>query len=267
MRALAAQGIPVPWTLLLVEDESVIGRAFYLMQHVEGRIFWDQSLPGAVRGDRAAIYDEMNRVIARLHTVDIERAGLSDYGKAGNYFAASDRTLEQAVPRLRDRARRRDGSPDRMAAGAHPRRRRDHSGAWRLPHGQPDLPPDRTSHRRDPRLGTVHARASARRFFLPLHELAHPARRLPRHRRPRPRCARHSRRSRVHPPVRRAHRARRRSRTGTSTSPTTCSGSPPSCRASTSARPKVLRRRTTRCRHGRTHAHWPIWAGATPQRA
>jgi aminoglycoside phosphotransferase (APT) family kinase protein len=86
MRALAAQGIPVPWTLLLVEDESVIGRAFYLMQHVEGRIFWDQSLPALDRTDRAAIYDEMNRVIARLHSVDIERAGLADYGKAGNYF-------------------------------------------------------------------------------------------------------------------------------------------------------------------------------------
>ncbi len=87
MRALASQGIPVPWTLLLVEDESVIGRAFYLMEHVEGRIFWEQSLPGASVAERTAIYDEMNRIIARLHTVDIERAGLSDYGKAGNYFA------------------------------------------------------------------------------------------------------------------------------------------------------------------------------------
>jgi len=87
MRALASQGIPVPWTLLLVEDESVIGRAFYVMEHVVGRIFWEQSLPGASVAERAAIYDEMNRIIARLHTVDIERAGLSDYGKAGNYFA------------------------------------------------------------------------------------------------------------------------------------------------------------------------------------
>jgi aminoglycoside phosphotransferase (APT) family kinase protein len=56
------------------------------MQHVEGRIFWDQSLPDLDRGERASIYDEMNRVIARLHSVDIERAGLADYGKAGNYF-------------------------------------------------------------------------------------------------------------------------------------------------------------------------------------
>ena len=86
MRALASQGIPVPWTLLLVEDESVIGRAFYLMEHVEGRIFWEQSLPGLSAAERSSIYDEMNRVIARLHTVDIERAGLADYGKTGNYF-------------------------------------------------------------------------------------------------------------------------------------------------------------------------------------
>jgi aminoglycoside phosphotransferase (APT) family kinase protein len=87
MRALASHGIPVPWTLLLVEDESVIGRAFYIMEHVDGRIFWEQSLPGLSVPERAAIYDEMNRVIARLHTVDIERAGLSDYGRSGNYFA------------------------------------------------------------------------------------------------------------------------------------------------------------------------------------
>jgi aminoglycoside phosphotransferase (APT) family kinase protein len=86
MRALASQGIPVPWTHLLVTDEGVIGRAFYLMQHVEGRIFWDQSLPEVPNVERAALYDEMNRVVARLHAVDIERAGLSDYGKAGNYF-------------------------------------------------------------------------------------------------------------------------------------------------------------------------------------
>jgi aminoglycoside phosphotransferase (APT) family kinase protein len=86
MRALAAQGIPVPQTLLLVEDERVIGRAFYLMQHVEGRIFWDPALPGLSPAERGTVFDEMNRVLAQLHTVDVERAGLSDFGKAGNYF-------------------------------------------------------------------------------------------------------------------------------------------------------------------------------------
>ena len=87
MRALARHGVPVPEVLLLCEDESVIGRAFFLMQHVDGRIFWEQSLPGLQPAERGAIYDEMNRVIAALHSVDIERAGLADYGKAGNYFA------------------------------------------------------------------------------------------------------------------------------------------------------------------------------------
>jgi aminoglycoside phosphotransferase (APT) family kinase protein len=101
MRALAAHGIPVPETLLLCEDESVIGRAFYLMQHVEGRIFWEQSLPALSNAERTAIYDEMNRVIAALHLVDIERAGLADYGKAGNYRASETEKLD-AMDRLID---------------------------------------------------------------------------------------------------------------------------------------------------------------------
>lgn len=87
MRALRAQGIPVPQVHILCEDESVIGRAFFVMEHVAGRIFWEQSLPQSNPAERAAIYDEMNRVIAQLHRVDVERAGLSDFGKAGNYFA------------------------------------------------------------------------------------------------------------------------------------------------------------------------------------
>ena len=57
--------------LLLCEDESVIGRAFYVMEFVDGRVLWDQSLPGIDAAERAAIYDEMNRVIAALHSVDL----------------------------------------------------------------------------------------------------------------------------------------------------------------------------------------------------
>jgi aminoglycoside phosphotransferase (APT) family kinase protein len=87
MRALAGQGFPVPDVLVLCEDESVIGRAFFVMQHVEGRILWDQSLPDCTPAQRGALYDEMNRVIAALHSVDVDAAGLADYGKAGNYFA------------------------------------------------------------------------------------------------------------------------------------------------------------------------------------
>jgi aminoglycoside phosphotransferase (APT) family kinase protein len=87
MAALGRQGIPVPEMYVLCDDESVIGRAFFIMEHVEGRILWDQALPDASREERAAIYDEMNRVIAALHSVDVAAAGLSDYGKAGSYFA------------------------------------------------------------------------------------------------------------------------------------------------------------------------------------
>lgn len=86
MKALAATPVPVARMELLCEDESVIGRAFYVMQCVEGRVLWDQSLPGLAPAERGAIYDEMNRVIAALHSVDVAAAGLADYGRPGNYF-------------------------------------------------------------------------------------------------------------------------------------------------------------------------------------
>jgi len=86
MSALASQGLPVPHMLALCEDEAVIGRAFYVMSFVEGRVLWDPSLPGMDKPERGAIYDEMNRVIAALHRVDVSAAGLADYGKAGSYF-------------------------------------------------------------------------------------------------------------------------------------------------------------------------------------
>jgi aminoglycoside phosphotransferase (APT) family kinase protein len=86
MKALAGSGVPVARMDLLCEDESVIGRAFYLMEYVQGRVLWEQSLPGMANDQRAAIYDEMNRVIAALHSVDVAAAGLADYGRPGNYF-------------------------------------------------------------------------------------------------------------------------------------------------------------------------------------
>ncbi|WP_250465122.1 phosphotransferase [Caballeronia sp. GAFFF2] len=86
MHALAATDVPVARMLALCEDESVIGRAFYVMDFVEGRVLWDPSLPGMSADERAAIYGETNRVIAALHTVDVAAAGLATYGKPGNYF-------------------------------------------------------------------------------------------------------------------------------------------------------------------------------------
>jgi aminoglycoside phosphotransferase (APT) family kinase protein len=86
MKALGATEVPVAGMLLLCEDESVIGRAFYVMEFMDGRVLWDQSLPGMDNTMRAAVYDDMNRVMAALHNVDVSSVGLADYGKQGNYF-------------------------------------------------------------------------------------------------------------------------------------------------------------------------------------
>ena len=86
MQGLAGTDVPAPRMHCLCEDESVIGRAFFIMEFVEGRVLWDQSLPGMTKAERADIYDEMNRVISALHRVPFAARGLADYGKPGNYF-------------------------------------------------------------------------------------------------------------------------------------------------------------------------------------
>ena len=85
--ALYDVGFPVARPYVLCEDESVIGTAFYVMDCVEGRVLWDQSLPGMSRAARAAIWDELNRVIALLHTIDYRAVGLEGFGKPGSYIA------------------------------------------------------------------------------------------------------------------------------------------------------------------------------------
>ncbi|WP_339806483.1 phosphotransferase family protein [uncultured Marinobacter sp.] len=85
-KALYGSAVPVAEPLLLCDDEGVIGRAFYVMDMVEGRVLWDPTMPGVSLNERSALYDEMNRVIAALHTVDFAARGLSDYGKPANYF-------------------------------------------------------------------------------------------------------------------------------------------------------------------------------------
>lgn len=86
MSALQDTEVPVARMHVLCEDESIIGRAFYVMECVDGRVMWDQSLPELAREQRGAIYDEMNRVMAALHTVKPSAVGLEGYGKPGNYF-------------------------------------------------------------------------------------------------------------------------------------------------------------------------------------
>jgi aminoglycoside phosphotransferase (APT) family kinase protein len=86
MHGLCGTDVPVPQMHVLCEDESIIGRAFYVMEFVQGRVLWDQTLPGMANAERSAIYDEMNRVIAALHTVKFAERGLESFGRPGNYF-------------------------------------------------------------------------------------------------------------------------------------------------------------------------------------
>ena len=86
MSALADTDVPVPEVFHLCEDDSVVGSMFFVMQFIDGRVMWDPALPDAAVEDRTAIFDEMNRVLAALHSVNVDDVGLGDYGKPGNYF-------------------------------------------------------------------------------------------------------------------------------------------------------------------------------------
>ena len=85
--ALHSTDVPVAEAYCLCEDEALIGSMFYVMEYMEGRIFWNPTLPEvSSNADRSAIYEDMNRVLAALHSVDVDSVGLTDFGKPGNYF-------------------------------------------------------------------------------------------------------------------------------------------------------------------------------------
>lgn len=86
MSALSTTDVPVPKVIDICHDQSVLGRDFFLMEYVDGRIFWEQTLPGLAAGAREAVYLEMNRALARLHSLDYRRLGLADFGTPGNYL-------------------------------------------------------------------------------------------------------------------------------------------------------------------------------------
>jgi aminoglycoside phosphotransferase (APT) family kinase protein len=111
MRALQASEVPVPEAYALCSDASVIGTAFFVMAYVEGRIFWDHSLPDIAPAARALIFDEMNRVIAALHRVDYAAAGLSNYGRPGNYL---QRQIARWSKQYRATETRRIAAMDRL---------------------------------------------------------------------------------------------------------------------------------------------------------
>jgi aminoglycoside phosphotransferase (APT) family kinase protein len=87
MEALQGSSVPVPRLFAYCEDEAIIGTPFYVMEFLEGRVLVDQSLPDMASPERGAIYREMMRVIATLHSVDYEAVGLASFGRPGNYFA------------------------------------------------------------------------------------------------------------------------------------------------------------------------------------
>ncbi|MDE2371524.1 MAG: phosphotransferase [Burkholderiales bacterium] len=110
MKALAGSAVPVPRMHALCEDAAVIGSPFYVMDFVEGRVFASPALPGMAPAERGAIFDEMNRVIAALHAVDVNAVGLADYGRPQNYLA---RQLDRWTRQYRDSLA---GERDRLEA-------------------------------------------------------------------------------------------------------------------------------------------------------
>lgn len=113
LAALHGSEVPVPKVHALCEDAAVIGSPFYVMDFLDGRMFADPSLPGLTRDERAAIYDELNRVIAAIHAIDPAAAGLADYGRPQNYlgrqlerwtrqYRASETERIEAMERLID---------------------------------------------------------------------------------------------------------------------------------------------------------------------
>jgi aminoglycoside phosphotransferase (APT) family kinase protein len=97
--ALAPAGIPVPKARVYCDDASVLGTPFYVMDHLDGRIFRDPRLPDLLDGERTAIYNEMGSVLAALHSVDFRAAGLEEFGRIGGYVA---RQLKRWVSQYTD---------------------------------------------------------------------------------------------------------------------------------------------------------------------
>jgi aminoglycoside phosphotransferase (APT) family kinase protein len=87
LHALRATDVPVAQALVYCDDASIIGTPFYVMAFIEGRILWDPAMPGLAPHERTAAWDDFNRVIAALHSVDWQAAGLAGYGRPGNYIS------------------------------------------------------------------------------------------------------------------------------------------------------------------------------------
>lgn len=111
-QALSKVGFAVPRILGLCTDESIIGSCFYVMERVQGRIFWDATFPEVERQERPRYFDAMNATLAALHRLDPVELGLGDYGKSGNYFARQISRWSRQY--LEDTAAGRDSNMDAL---------------------------------------------------------------------------------------------------------------------------------------------------------
>lgn len=112
MAALSSAGFAVPRVFGVCDDERVLGSRFFVMELVEGRIFWESSFPGVPVSERAAYLDAMNATLARLHTLDYVELGLADYGRPGRYVARQVERWSRQY--LADQAAGRDVNMDRL---------------------------------------------------------------------------------------------------------------------------------------------------------
>ena len=130
--ALQDTEVPVAQAYLLCEDESIIGSMFYVMEYLDGRVFWDPRLPEIDSAqERAAMYDAMNAVLAALHNVDVEAVGLADFGRPGNYFA---RQVSRWTKQYRASETERSEAMERLIAWL-PANMPEDDGAVSLVHG------------------------------------------------------------------------------------------------------------------------------------
>ena len=224
MAALAATGVPVPRMVLFHAERDVVGTPFFVMERVQGRVFGQYALPGCDPVERRAMYESMADAMARLHRVDPDGGRARGLRQAGQLLRPPGRAVDATVGDEPHPPQPLARAADRVAAGPSSRRRRGGDLPRRLPHGQPHVPSDRAAGGRGAGLGTVDARAPARRRGLQRDGVADPAVRVRGPARTRPRVPGNTGRGRL------SRALLRRGRDGStvrspSTSPSRCSGS------------------------------------------
>ena len=132
LAALSNTDVPVARPLHLCLDEAIIGSAFYVMEYVDGRVFWDPALPDIVAHERGAYYREIARVLGKIHRLNPSAIGLADYGKPGNYFA---RQLKRWGEQYQLSATEAMPAMDQLIASLNARVPADNQAAPALVHG------------------------------------------------------------------------------------------------------------------------------------